>query len=482
MQRRSSENHVNLSRLLEEATAEFLPGENVSVNVEFCDLVNSSQDGPKEAAKLIRKRLQQTCSSRQTSSLWYTLILLDTCVKNCGHSFQILIMNKDYLNDIVKILLPKYNPPVHVQEKVLAMIQTWALAFRNNPEMKDAEKVYEDLKMKGVEFPAIDTTQTPALLTISSRPTQPSANQNTSSRGSLSYPQQPPLPSRQPSSRGSVQTPTGPTSAQKAQMAAAMQKLRQDLAIVSGNVRVLKDMLTILRPENIPEDDLQLMQELNRTCRAMQTRLLKLLEESSHLLTDDTIINEMLLVNDDLNNAFLRYDRFEKCRLAMTRDSPQPSSSTVTQENRSRGQTEAELISFEEPLPRPSLSTNTISATNEFSIQSSGTVKQSGPHEVATFLSGIPDTKDDLDEMENWMRTNEVPPRNTSTDQAQFTPIFPSNNKPPHSSQQSTLSSEEFDKFLDAQMRANPELRSSRTKPLPSLPTKTEEGNLIKFD
>ena len=34
--------------------------------------------------------------------------------------------------------------------------QTWADAFRGVPELKDVEKLYQELKAKGVEFPMTD--------------------------------------------------------------------------------------------------------------------------------------------------------------------------------------------------------------------------------------------------------------------------------------------------------------------------------------
>lgn len=38
----------------------------------------------------------------------------------------------------------------------ISCLQTWADAFRGSPELKDVEKVYQDLKSKGIEFPMTD--------------------------------------------------------------------------------------------------------------------------------------------------------------------------------------------------------------------------------------------------------------------------------------------------------------------------------------
>ena len=33
--------------------------------------------------------------------------MLETCVKNCGHRFHVLLAKKEFLDEIVKILSPK---------------------------------------------------------------------------------------------------------------------------------------------------------------------------------------------------------------------------------------------------------------------------------------------------------------------------------------------------------------------------------------
>lgn len=46
-------------------------------------------------------------------------------------------------------------------------------------------------------------------------------------------------------------------------------------------------------------------QELNRTCRAMQQRVLELIPRITH----EQLTEELLIVNDNLNNVFLRHER-----------------------------------------------------------------------------------------------------------------------------------------------------------------------------
>ena len=50
--------------------------------------------------------------------------VLETCVKNCGYRFHVLVANRDFIDSVlVKVISPKNSPPTIVQDKVLALIQ-----------------------------------------------------------------------------------------------------------------------------------------------------------------------------------------------------------------------------------------------------------------------------------------------------------------------------------------------------------------------
>lgn len=79
-----------------------------------------------------------------------------------------MVCNNEFLEELIK-LVKKETPP-GVQEKVLSLIQvtfpkfdgflrcfqSWADAFRGIPDCADVVNCYEDLKKKGIEFPATD--------------------------------------------------------------------------------------------------------------------------------------------------------------------------------------------------------------------------------------------------------------------------------------------------------------------------------------
>lgn len=50
--------------------------------------------------------------------------VLETCVKNCGHRFHVLVASQDFVESVlVRTILPKNNPPAIVHDKVLTLIQ-----------------------------------------------------------------------------------------------------------------------------------------------------------------------------------------------------------------------------------------------------------------------------------------------------------------------------------------------------------------------
>lgn len=300
---------------IEQATDAALASENWALNMEICDIINDTEDGPKDAIKAIRKRLTQNAGKNYTVVM-YTLTVLETCVKNCGKRFHILACNKEFVQELVKMIGPKNDPPTAVQEKVLSLIQSWADAFRHQTELSGVVQVYHDLKQKGIEFPMTDLdTMAPIHTPQRSIPDAEVAMGVPSHQTHM--PAASPIPVVSPHA-----VPPGSPAAQPTMPAVQMGptvlsldqlgKLQSELDVVQGNMVVLSEMLTELTPGEEHPSDLELLKELHSTCQAMQHRLVELIGK----LANDEITAELLRVNDELNNLFLRYNRFENNREA----------------------------------------------------------------------------------------------------------------------------------------------------------------------
>uniref|UniRef100_A0A671W7U5 Target of myb1 like 2 membrane trafficking protein n=1 Tax=Sparus aurata TaxID=8175 RepID=A0A671W7U5_SPAAU len=221
---------------IERATDGSLQSEDWTLNMEICDIINETEDGPKDAIRAVKKRLN---GNRNYREVMLALTVLETCVKNCGHRFHALVTSRDFVDGVlVKIISPKNNPPTIVQDKVLALIQRATPPYISTP---------------------------PPLLS----PLLNGLNSDTQ-----------------------------------------ICRLRSELDIVRGNTKVMSEMLTEMVPGQEDASDYELLQELNRTCRAMQQRIMELIS----CVSNEAVTEELLHVNDDLNNIFLRHERYERFR------------------------------------------------------------------------------------------------------------------------------------------------------------------------
>uniref|UniRef100_A0A7N8Y4K7 Target of myb1 like 2 membrane trafficking protein n=1 Tax=Mastacembelus armatus TaxID=205130 RepID=A0A7N8Y4K7_9TELE len=288
----------------ERATDGGLQNEDWALNMEICDIINETDEGPKDAMRALKKRLSGNKNYRE---VMLALTVLETCVKNCGHRFHVHVANRDFIDGVlVKIISPKANPPTIVQDKVLSLIQAWADAFRSSPDLTGVVHIYEELKRKGIEFPMADLDALSPIHT-------PQRGTPEVDPAMLKYlaPASPatgtPNPAPNPASATQMSHVSSPITATPEQIA----RLRSELDIVRGNIKVMSEMLTEMVPGQEDASDLELLQELNRTCRAMQQRVVELISRVSN----EEVTEELLHVNDDLNNIFLRYERYERYRL-----------------------------------------------------------------------------------------------------------------------------------------------------------------------
>ncbi|XP_059472522.1 TOM1-like protein 2 isoform X2 [Neocloeon triangulifer] len=289
------------------ATDASLASENWALNMEICDLINDTEDGPKDGIRAIKKRLQQNAGKNYTVVM-YTLTVLETCVKNCGKRFHVLACSKDFVSELVKLIGPKNDPPTVVQEKVLSLIQSWADAFRHQSEMSGVVSIYNELRQKGIEFPMTDLDTMAPIIT----PQRSVTDSVTVPRPATASPPR----TSSPQAMAAVEIGAAiPQSLSPEQLG----KLQSEMDIVKTNMTVLSAMLSEVVPGKEHPSDLTLLQELHATCRAMQRRLVDLVGKVAH----DQMTAELLHINDEMNNLFLRYSRYEKNR-EVTKSGGQP--------------------------------------------------------------------------------------------------------------------------------------------------------------
>ncbi|CAJ1075816.1 ADP-ribosylation factor-binding protein GGA1-like [Xyrichtys novacula] len=78
------------------------------------------------------------------------LLVLETCMKNCGKRFHSEVGKFRFLNELIKVVSPKYlgsRSPEPVKKKVLELIYSWTLGLPDEAKISDA---YQMLKKQGI--------------------------------------------------------------------------------------------------------------------------------------------------------------------------------------------------------------------------------------------------------------------------------------------------------------------------------------------
>ncbi|MEQ2247713.1 hypothetical protein ILYODFUR_011992 [Ilyodon furcidens] len=112
----------------------------------FCDKLDTEPDGPQLATRLLAHKIQ----SPQEWEAMQALLVLETCMKNCGNRFHGEVGKFRFLNELIKVVSPKYlgsRAPEPVKIKVLEMIYSWTVWHPDEPKIAEA---YQMLKKQGI--------------------------------------------------------------------------------------------------------------------------------------------------------------------------------------------------------------------------------------------------------------------------------------------------------------------------------------------
>jgi len=283
--------------------ADKLSTENWGLNMEICDYINFTESGGRDAVRAIRKRLQ-THMGKNNGIVMYTLTVLETCVKNCDQRFKALVCQKEFVNELVRLISAKFDAPQIVQERVLGLIQAWADAFRGNPALTGVAEIYEELKAKGVEFPATDFDHMAPIIT----PKRTVFKDD--------------LPANSQSEVDPQQAANIPQTV-ATHLATAQQdplsKLRADVDVVTVNLTVFRDLLSDLQPGKELPEEVTLLEDLHGSLQQMQKRIQMLI--SVEFSEDVTF--ELLTVNQEINNVFEKYERHVAKRATGPTETPE---------------------------------------------------------------------------------------------------------------------------------------------------------------
>ncbi|XP_017075795.2 hepatocyte growth factor-regulated tyrosine kinase substrate [Drosophila eugracilis] len=115
----------------------------------ICDEINQKDVTPKNAFAAIKKKM----NSPNPHSSCYSLLVLESIVKNCGAPVHEEVFTKENCEMFSSFL--ESTPHENVRQKMLELVQTWANAFRSSDKYQAIKDTMTILKAKGHTFPEL---------------------------------------------------------------------------------------------------------------------------------------------------------------------------------------------------------------------------------------------------------------------------------------------------------------------------------------
>ncbi|KAG7505068.1 ADP-ribosylation factor-binding protein GGA3 [Solea senegalensis] len=306
--------------------------------IGFCDQINKELEGPQIAVTLLVHKIH----SPQEWEALQALTVLEACMKNCGRRFHNEVGKYRFLNELIKVVSPKYmgdSAPEKVKMKIVEMLYSWTIAFPSETKIGEA---YQTLKRQGL------VTQDPELqldrTLIPSPPTRPKHPVfDNEDMGKLLAEL---LRSKNPED---LQEANRLIKNMVKEDEARVQKLTKRLLTleeVNINVKLLTEMLSHYNKDSSSDSDKDIIKELYERCDKLRRAAFKMATETED---NDTSLGDILQASDDLSRVINSYKKIVEGQ-PINGDSEEPRSTACHSESETTD-TLIDLAGLDTPSP-----------------------------------------------------------------------------------------------------------------------------------
>ncbi|XP_074553633.1 ADP-ribosylation factor-binding protein GGA3 isoform X1 [Halichoeres trimaculatus] len=289
--------------------------------IGFCDQINKELEGPQIAVTLLVHKIH----SPQEWEALQALTVLEACMKNCGRRFHNEVGKYRFLNELIKVVSPKYmggTAPEKVKLKIVEMLYSWTVAFPNEVKISEA---YQTLRREGLvttdpEIP-LDRTLVPSPPT---RPKHPVFDNEDMGKLLAEL-----LRSKNPEDLQEANRLIKNMVKEDEARVQKVTKRMNTLEEVNINVKLLTEMLTHYNRESSTDSDKEIIKELFERCDKLRRAAFKMATESED---NDTSLGDILQASDDLSRVINSYKKIVE-GLPINGDNEEPPSSAGQSEN-----------------------------------------------------------------------------------------------------------------------------------------------------
>lgn len=260
---------------------------------QFCQQLNDIEDAQHAADLIVNKIL-----STQDWEVLIALYVLEACVKNCGEPMHEIIGRFRFLNEMIKLISPKYfgnRTSEQCKKKCIELIFCWARDLPQKPKIKEA---YAMIKKQGLVKE--DPTDVEELkINVTPRQKDPIFEDEEKAKQLARL-----LKSRNPQDLEMANKLIKNMVKQDEIKAEKTSARINELEKINTNIKLLTEMLSEFDAKNAKSSEKETIKYLYEELERFQPTLVKLAVE---LDENDESIGEILKTNDDCETIMKKY-------------------------------------------------------------------------------------------------------------------------------------------------------------------------------
>ncbi|GAA6229576.1 ADP-ribosylation factor-binding protein GGA3 [Lates japonicus] len=266
--------------------------------IGFCDQINKELEGPQIAVTLLVHKIH----SPQEWEALQALTVLEACMKNCGRRFHNEVGKYRFLNELIKVVSPKYmgdSAPEKVKMKIVEMLYSWTVAFPDETKIGEAYQTLrrQGLVMRDPELP-LDKTLIPSPPT---RPKHPVFDNEDMGKLLAEL-----LRSKNPEDLQEANRLIKNMVKEDEARVQKVTKRLHTLEEVNINVKLLTEMLSHYNKDSSTDSDKEIIKELYERCDKLRRAAFKMATETED---NDTSLGDILQASDDLSKVINSYKK-----------------------------------------------------------------------------------------------------------------------------------------------------------------------------